>query len=104
MEEKKFIEENHGEEPYSKEQCMDFCKRLVSNLTSSWSKGPEQFVKDFWKWKKKIQDLILYWNPELSIDFPGYGFLKNALEVYWDYYVKEKDLEKFYDIVGKYDK
>lgn len=104
MEEKKFIKENSGEGPYSKEQCMDFCKRLVSSLTDSWSKGSEQFVKDFWKWKKKIQDLILYWNPELSVDFPGYGFLKNTLEAYWDYYVKEKDLEKFYDIVGKYDK
>ena len=104
MEEKKFIKENNGNEPYSKEQCMDFCNRLVSNLTDSWPKGSEYFIKDFWKWKKKIQDLIIYWNPELSTDYPGYGFLKYSLESYWDYYVKEKDLEKFYNTVEKYDK
>jgi hypothetical protein len=105
MEERKFIEENHNGGPYSKEQCIDFCERLVSILTSSWDKGNDQFIKDFWKWKKKIQDLILHWNPELSItEYPGYGFLKFALESYWDYYVRDKDKEKFYEEIGKYDK
>lgn len=104
MKERKFIEENHNGGSYSKEQCIDFCERLVLYLKDSWGKGIERFEKDFWKWKKKIQDLILYWNIELPTDYPGYGYLKNSLEAYWDYYVKEKNKEKFYEVVGNYDK
>ena len=105
MEEKKFIEENHNGGSYSKEQCIDFSKRLTNSLKESWEKGIGPFVKDFWKWKKRIQDLILHWNSDLPIvDYPEYSFLKFTLESYWDYYVRDKNKEKFYEEVGRYDK
>ena len=105
MEEKKFIKENYNGGMYSKEQCLDFSKRLSESLIGSWKKGIDQFIKSVWKWKKKIQDLILYWNSDLTTkDCFEYGFLKFILESYWDYYVRDKDKEKFYEEVGKYDK
>ena len=104
MKEIKFIEENHNGGSYSKEQCIDFSKRLVSCLTESWKKGVDSFLKDFWKWKKKVQDLILHWNSDISVDCFEYRFLKFALEAYWDYYVRDENKEKFYEEVGRYDK
>ena len=105
MEEKKFIKENHNGGMYSKEQCLDFSKKLSEALIESREKGIDQFIKSVWKWKKKIQDLILCWNSDLATeDCFEYGFLKFILESYWDYYVRDKDKEKFYEEVGKYDK
>lgn len=105
MKEEKFIKENHNGGPYSKEQCLDFSRRLASLLTESWKNGEEQFIKSFWKWKKEIQDLILHWNSDLPvIDYPEYSFLKFTLESYWDYFVRDKNKEKFYEEIGRYDK
>lgn len=105
MKEKKFIKENYNGGMYSKEQCIDFSKRLATSLRESWKEGIDQFIKSMWKWKKNIQDLILHWNSDLPIiNYPEYSFLKFTLEAYWDYFVRDKDKEKFHKEVGKYDK
>ena len=105
MGEKKFVKENHNGGMYSKEQCIDFSKRLSISLEESYKKGIDQFIKDVWKWKKNIQDLILHWNTDLPVvDYPNYGFLKFILEAYWDYFVRDENKEKFYEEIGKYDK
>lgn len=105
MKEIKTIKDNHNGGPYSKELCIDLSKRLASYLIEAQGKGIDQLIKCIWKWKKEMQSLILHWNPDLpNIDYPEYGFLKFVLESYWDYFVRDKDKEKFYEEVSKYDK
>lgn len=89
----RLIEENHNSGPYSQDYTDALATRLVQYLSEG-SKGrtPEEFVKVFWMYKAKIQDLILYWNPSQPQD-QRYEFLKTILEVYWDEVLENKNLE-----------
>lgn len=79
----KLIEENHNQGPYSENYTKALAERLVEYVTAEQEKSPEQFVVGFRKYKMKIQDLILHWNP-LVQKGPEYQWLKRLLEVYWD--------------------
>ena len=78
----KLIEENHNQGPYSEQYTIDLTERLYKYLGQH-EESDEEFIKGFRKYKMKIQDLILHWNPSVPKDSPYLG-LKKLLEVYWD--------------------
>jgi hypothetical protein len=101
----KLIEENHNQGPYSPEYTKDLCKRLIDYLWQEKQRSltlpnpANNFVVGFRKYKMKIQDLILHWNPEVEKNYM-YKYLKRLLEIYWDQVLfgNEKELiEQDYD-------
>ena len=89
---KKLIEENHNNNPYSSNYSEELGRRLYNILQGIYEKSL-QFSEDkdqkdyilirFRSYRKKIQDFILHYNPELP-KTEEYEFLKNILEIYWD--------------------
>ncbi|MBP3732170.1 MAG: hypothetical protein J6I84_02880 [Bacilli bacterium] len=88
----KLIEENHNNNPYSAEYTSGLERRLIEIIgdirtkseTYSDVKSRSDYVLfRFRAYRKKIQDFILHYNPELS-KTEGYEQLKRLLEVYWD--------------------
>lgn len=103
----KLIEENHNQGPYSEQYTVALCERLVQYVKQEYDRAytpggrsetyivptnpitgqpltdDEIYVRGFRKYKMKIQDLILHWNPSVAKD-SGYEWLKKLLETYWD--------------------
>lgn len=77
----KIIEENHNDRPYSVEFTMAITSRLVQALLKEKEKGT--LVEGVRKWKKKMIDCILHYNPSVPKG-PDYHYIKKLLEVYWD--------------------
>ena len=105
----KLIEENHNQGPYSAQYTIALSERLVQYVNQERDKAlnmepgsfidkrtqeplskDEVYVRGFRKYKMKIQDLILYWNPEVPRN-RDYEYLKNLLEAYWDKCIAERD-------------
>lgn len=101
-EEGKLIEENHNQGPYSPEYTIALSERLVQYVNQERDKAlnmepgsildkrtqeplskDEVYVRGFRKYKMKIQDLILYWNPTVQRN-NDYYYLKTLLDTYWD--------------------
>ena len=102
----KLIEENHNQGPYSAQYTIALSERLVQYVNQERDKAlnmepgsfidkrtqeplskDEVYVRGFRKYKMKIQDLILYWNPEVPRN-RDYEYLKNLI-VNKKLYVKE---------------
>lgn len=82
----KLIEENHNQGPYSVEYTMNLTSRLVQYILDEKKKSEgdgSKFVEGFRKYRKKVIDCILHYNPSVPKG-PDYHYLKNLLEVYWD--------------------
>ena len=82
----KLIEENHNQGPYSVEYTMNLTSRLVQYLLEEKTKASgdgTKFIDGFRKYRKKIIDCILHYNPAVPKG-PDYHYLKNLLEAYWD--------------------
>lgn len=85
----KLIEENHNQGPYSVDYTIAVSERLYKYILQEKeraliSETPDvNFIKGFRKYKMKIQDMILHWNPEVP-KTKQYESLKKLLEVYWD--------------------
>lgn len=88
----KLIEENHNQGSYSPEYTRELTKRLVSLIAQDRkeSQTEKEFLSRFLSRKKKIIDLLLLWNPEVSRDVPEHEYLKTLLETYWDKIVPER--------------
>ena len=88
----KLIEENHNQGPYSPEYTRELTKRLVLLIAQDRkeSQTEKEFLSRFLSRKKKIIDLLLLWNPDVSRDIPEHEYLKTLLETYWDKIVPEK--------------
>ena len=112
-EEGKLIEENHNQGPYSAQYTIDLAERLYKYvgqekekarqvelgnivITDKLTKLPlnpdEVFVRGFQKYKMKIQDMILHWNPEVKKN-NYYEYLKKILEVYWDEVIANQNIK-----------
>lgn len=85
----KLIEENHNQGPYSENYTIALSQRLVQYISQERERSlqtetpAQEYVRGFRKYKIKIQDLILHWNPLIPRGIE-YNFLKTLLEVYWD--------------------
>jgi hypothetical protein len=85
----KLIEENHNQGPYSENYTIALSQRLVQYISQERKRAlqtetpAQEYVRGFRKYKIKIQDLILHWNPLIPRGIE-YNFLKTLLEVYWD--------------------
>ena len=109
----KLIEENHNQGPYSAQYTIDLAERLYKYvgqekekaiqvelgnivITDRLTKLPlnpdEVFVRGFQKYKMKIQDMILHWNPEVKKN-NYYEYLKKILEVYWDEVIANQNIK-----------
>lgn len=82
----KLIEENHNQGPYSVDYTMKITSRLVQYMLEEKIKASgngAEFVNGFRKYRKKIIDCILHYNPAVPKG-SDYHYLKNLLETYWD--------------------
>ena len=105
----KLIEENHNQDPYSAQYTIALSERLVQYVNQERDKAlnmepgsfidkrteqplskDEVYVRGFRKYKMKIQDLILFWSPDVPKN-RDYEYLKNLLEAYWDNVVAERN-------------
>ena len=90
----KLIEENHNQRYYSPEYTRALAKRLVYYITQDResSNTSNEFLSRFQSRKKKIIDLIILWNPEVSREeLPEHNYLKSLLETYWDRIIENKE-------------
>lgn len=102
----KLIEENYNKGYYSPEYTISLSERLIKYLKAEYKKAEQSdkqpkltFLLGFRKYKKKIQDLILHWSPEVSKSLPGYVILKGMLESYWDDVLEDGKPELLYGIM-----
>lgn len=110
----KLIEENHNQGPYSAQYTIALAERLYQYVGQERDKAikvangeldpildkktqevlspAEIYVRGFRKYKMKVQDMILHWNPEVPKN-EYYEFLKKTIEVYWDEVVANQNFE-----------
>ena len=77
----KLLKENKNSGPYSVLYTLELCQRLYLIL-QKYSKT-SNFIDWFRKYKVRVIDLILNWNPSADKNLE-YGILKHTLETYWD--------------------
>jgi hypothetical protein len=93
----KLIEENHNRKSYSMEYTIALADRLKQYLMQEYERSiatdsPEtEFIRGFRKYRMKIRDLILLWNPDVP-EQDNYDFLKGLIETYWDEVLAKEDL------------
>ena len=114
----KLIEENHNDGPYSEEYTLAVSERLykyvgqerdradavergeleyISKRTGLPYTPQEVYVWGFRKYKMKVQDMILHWNPGVPKNH-YYDFLKLTLEVYWDEVKQNQNLQALREV------
>lgn len=112
----KLIEENHNQDPYSPEYTLALSERLVQYVNQERTKAEtmipgsildkktelplssdEVFVRGFRKYKMKIQDLILYWNPRVPRN-NDYYYLKTLIDTYWDEVVSNHNMAGLWSV------
>jgi hypothetical protein len=105
----KLIEENHNQGSYSADYTIELTKRLVKYIgeelviSNSSDRPSDRFIIGFRKYKIKIQDLILHWNPGVPKN-DSYEMMKTLLETYWDEVVANKNPDSLLNTVKYYDK
>ena len=105
----KLIEENHNQGPYSEQYTIAVSERLFQYVNQERDRSlqtetpAEEYIRGFRKYKMKIQDMILHWNPAVP-KTPQYEYLKTTLEIYWDEVVGNQDLGSLIKFAMAYDK
>lgn len=98
----KLIEENHNNLEYSPEYTIALCDRLLQYINEEFIKSGRDsvnFVRGFRKYRMKIRDLVILWNPNVPEDDKFY-FFTGLLEAYWDKVLGKQNLNalvEYYD-------
>ena len=96
----KLLKENHNGGPYSAPYSLEVAQRIYERLQVAWTLAKtcsedniyliknggsrnQMFIDFFRRYRIKIRDLILHWNPEAPKN-DKYWYLRRTIETYWD--------------------
>lgn len=99
----KLIEENHNGKFYSLEYAISLGSRLfsiVEGFITGSSVTNTSFLRDYVKYKGRIRDYIILCPKEARDN--NYEFLKESLELYWDFGNNERLLELITNLYDKF--
>lgn len=101
----KLILENHNRQEFSIEFSQALVNRLYEYLNQEFTNSLDQvdFVRRFRKYKDKIVEAMMLYNPTAPRD-KEYYFLRDIMSCYWDEVLGKENLEALSKFVRDYDK